>query len=300
MKNILLIVNPVSGTLKGRGCLFDIIEAFSKKDVCATVRLTEYRAHATIIAEEAVKTGRYDAIVCCGGDGTLNEVIAGILKSGSDIPVGYIPAGSTNDFAAGLGLPLIPADAADCAADALVAGSAISLDIGKFAKDRYFTYIASFGAFTSSSYSAPQSMKNVLGHFAYVLQGVKDFFQIKPTHAVCVADGRRFEGDYVFCGVCNSLSVGGIVKLDEKTVNLSDGLFEIVLVHNPANAGEFNKIVNGLMKSDLSSDVFDFIKAREVYFEIPADTQWTLDGERAGAGDLVNISNLHSAVRLLK
>lgn len=300
MKKILLIVNPVSGTMKGRGCLFDIIEAFSVKGICPSVRLTEYRGHATLMAEEAALSDEYEAIVCCGGDGTLNEVIAGVLSSKKQMPIGYIPAGSTNDFATGIGLPSVPADAATVVADALVSGTGIDLDMGKFGNHRYFTYIASFGAFTSSSYSTPQNVKNALGHFAYVLQGVKDFFQIKPIHAVCVADGQRFEGDYVFGGTCNSFSVGGIVHLDDSIVNLSDGMFEVVLVHNPKNATEFNELVNALLKSDMSCKLIDFVKAKQIYFEIPAGTQWTLDGEQADGGDELEIVNMNKAVRLLK
>ena len=300
MKNILLIVNPVSGTLKGRGCLFDIIEAFSVRDICPTVMLTQYRGHASRISEEAALSGKYESIVCCGGDGTLNEVIAGMLKSGRDIPIGYIPAGSTNDFATGIGLSSVPADAATAVADAILSGSSISLDMGRFGKNRYFTYIASFGAFTSSSYSTPQNIKNVFGHFAYLLQGVKDFFQIKPVHAVCVADGQRFEGDYVFCGVCNSFSVGGIVHLNDKTVNLSDGRFEVVLVRNPKTPAELSELVNALLRSDLDCELIDFAEAKQIYFEVPTDTQWTLDGEQACDGDEIDIENLNCAVRLLK
>lgn len=299
MKKILLIVNPVSGTLKGRGCLFDIIESFSRKGICPSVRLTEYRGHATAIAEESAASGEYDAIVCCGGDGTLNEAIAGVIKSGKKIPLGYIPAGSTNDFATGLGIPTVPADAAAAAADALITGKSIELDIGKFGTDRYFSYIASFGAFASSSYSTPQNVKNALGHFAYVLQGVKDFFQIKPIHAVCVADGRRYEGDYVFGGVCNSFVVGGTVRLDESVVSLSDGLFEVVLVNNPKNPAEFNELIISLLKSDLECPLIDFVKAKKVYFEVPASTQWTLDGEHACGGDEIDVENLPQMITLL-
>jgi YegS/Rv2252/BmrU family lipid kinase len=300
MKNVLLIVNPVSGTLRGRDGLFDIVEAFSKKDIRPSVALTRYRGHASAIAAEAAASGGYDAVVCCGGDGTLNEVVSGIIGKGSSIPVGYIPAGSTNDFAAGLGLPSVPSEAATICADALLSAKGIDLDIGRFGKSRYFAYIASTGAFTNSSYSTPQTVKNTLGHLAYVLQGAIDFFSIKPSHVICVADGVRFDDDYVFCGACNSFSVGGIVKLDEKIVDLSDGLFEVVLVRNPRSPGEFNQVVNALMRSDLKSEMIDFVRASEVYFEVPPETQWSLDGEKAAGGDQVDIVNLPRAVHLLR
>ena len=299
MKNILLIINPVSGMLKSREAVFDILDAFLKRDIRPSVEMTRSRGHAVSIASEAASSGRYDAVVCCGGDGTLNEVVSGLLGKGSSVPVGYIPAGSTNDFASGLGIPLAPQDAAASCAAALQAGKITDLDAGKFGRTRYFVYIASTGAFTNSSYSTPQSAKNTLGHLAYVLQGAKDFFQIKPMHAICVAGGRRFDDEYVFCGACNSFSVGGIVKLDEKTVNLSDGKFEIVLVKNPRNPGEFNQVVNALLRSDLNSAMIDFIRAPEVYFELPSGTQWSLDGEQAGGGDQVEVVNLHKAIHML-
>lgn len=302
MKNILLIINPVSGKLRARDALYDIVEKLCSRGIVPTVRLTQRRGHATSLARAAAKSGQYDAVFCCGGDGTLNEVIAGLVGAENKLPIGYIPAGSTNDFASGLGLPLELPEAAAAAGDCLKNGEPLHFDIGSFGDDRYFSYIASFGAFTATSYSAPQNVKNVLGHMAYVFEGVKDFFQIKPIHAVCTtADGKRFENDYAFGAVANAYSVGGIVKLAENMVDIDDGEFEILLVHMPKNTIEFNHIVNAVISSNLEgNDMIDFFRAKDLTFEMPEDTQWSLDGEQAAGGGSVRIVNIHGEVTLLK
>lgn len=301
MKNILMIINPVSGRLRTRNSLFGILKTLESGGCSVTVRLTQRRGHAAEMAAEAAECGSYDAIVCCGGDGTLNEVLGGLVSRGSDLPVGYIPAGSTNDFAASMGLPLDHIKAAQAIADAVAAGRSLPLDIGSFSGDRYFTYIASFGAFTASSYSAPQAVKNAIGHMAYVLEGIRDFFRIKPIRVSCTdADGRHYECDCVFGGVTNSTSVGGIVKLGKGVVDMNDGLFEVVLIHHPKNAGEFNRIVSAVMSSKLECDMIDFFRTPSLTFVLPEGTPWTLDGECAAGGTEFDIRNIHSAVHLLK
>ena len=181
-KQLLFIINPVSGRLKARSAVFDMLEKICGSGYMPTVALTQYRGHARELAASAAAKG-YSQIICCGGDGTLNEVISGVISSGcgETLPIGYIPAGSTNDFAASIGIPTDLAAAADAAAT----GESFTLDIGKFGDDRYFTYIASFGAFTAASYSAPQNAKNNVGHLAYVFEGIKEFFKIKPIKVVC-------------------------------------------------------------------------------------------------------------------
>lgn len=298
MKKALLIVNPVSGKLKARSAIFRVIEKLNERDVIPTVVMTKYRGHAAALSRTAEQEG-YDCVICCGGDGTLNETIEGLADAGSSLPIGYITAGTTNDFASGLGLPLdLPTAAADIA-DALNSGEYIETDIGRFNDKRIFNYIASFGAFSSSSYNAPQAAKNVLGHLAYVLQGGVDFFSIKPVHAIVNANGRRYENDYVFGGVCNTFSVGGIVKLSRDNVDISDGKFEIILVKNPRDIVEFNKIVNAVMTSNLNDSMFDCIKASNVPFEVPAGMSWSLDGEEVKGGNPVTVTNMKRAVRLL-
>ncbi|HCG68273.1 MAG TPA: hypothetical protein DEW22_06295 [Clostridiales bacterium] len=296
-KQLLFIINPVSGRLKARSAVFDMLEKICGSGYMPTVALTQYRGHARELAASAAAKG-YSQIICCGGDGTLNEVISGVISSGcgETLPIGYIPAGSTNDFAASIGIPTDLAAAADAAAT----GESFTLDIGKFGDDRYFTYIASFGAFTAASYSAPQNAKNNVGHLAYVFEGIKEFFKIKPIKVVCDGGDKVYRGDYVFGGVTNSLSVGGLVKLSEDIVGLDDGLFEVILIKRPKNVDEFNQIVQALLTSNLDCRMIDFFRTSRVSFRLPEDTVWTLDGERAECGSKVELQVLHNAIKLKK
>lgn len=304
MKNVFLIVNPVSGKLKGRAALFGVIEALSANDIVPTVLLTRERGHAVTLAEDAARLnaeGRCDAVLCCGGDGTLNEVLTGLRKAHSKMPVGYIPAGTTNDFANGLGIPLEPPQAARKLASDLNHGRLMSFDVGRFGNDRYFSYIASFGAFSSPSYTTPQKAKNNLGYFAYVLSGVNDFFNIKPIHTVCTtAEGKRIAADLAFGAVSNTRSVGGIVKLGEDEVDMCDGLFEVVLVTMPENPTELSRIAAAAMQSNLHDcRSIRFFRTRRITFEMKKGTTWTLDGEKALCPGRVTVTNIPRAANLI-
>lgn len=297
-ERLLLIINPVSGRLRARASMFDILEGICAEGYHPTVVLTEYRGHARRLAASAAAEG-YSRIICCGGDGTLNEVISGLVESGAgdDISIGYIPAGSTNDFAASLGIPT--ADLA-AAAKTAASGEDLTLDIGRFGEDRYFTYIASFGAFTAASYATPQNVKNNVGHAAYVIEGIKEFFRIKPIKVICDDGERVLRGDYVFGGVTNSRSVGGLVKLRPELVGLNDGVFEVILIKRPKNVDELNQIVQALLTSNLNCKMIDFFRASTVRFKLPGDTVWTLDGERAECGGKVEISVIGNAIKIKK
>ena len=304
MKNVYLIVNPVSGKLKGRAALFGVIEALSANDIAPTVVLTKGRGHAIDLAREAARLnaeGRCDAVFCCGGDGTLNEVLTGLRMAGSKMPVGYIPAGTTNDFANGLGLPLDPPEAAKEIAKNLNSGKLMNFDVGRFGAERYFSYIASFGAFSSPSYTTSQEAKNNLGYFAYVLSGVNDFFKIKPIRTVCTtSEGRRIIADLAFGAVSNTRSVGGVVKLGEDEVDMCDGLFEVVLVTMPENPAELSQIATAVMQSNLHGcKLIKFFRARHVTFEMPKGTPWTLDGEKALCPGKITVTNIPKAANLI-
>ncbi len=298
MKNVLFIVNPVSGKLRGRTALFDVLNVFCKEGWSVRTALTQHRGHCRQLTEEAVKSGSYDLIVCCGGDGTLNEAISGLIQSSSDgkaqIPLGYIPTGSTNDFATTLGISSEPEEAAE----AIVRGRLRSLDIGQFGDDKYFSYIASFGAFTAASYNANQDLKNIFGHFAYIIEGVRSVYDIEPERAVIYADGIRYKSSYIFCSVSNTTSAGGIVKLSEDEIDLNDGLFELMLIRYPESTGDMSEIIAGITTNDFSSGMFEFIKAKELQFVYEGSKAWTLDGEKAVANDGVYIKNLHSAIKM--
>ena len=293
MKNLLLIVNPCSGRAKMRTALLGVVEIFSKADYNVTVYPTKSREDATERVK-TVKTGDYDIIVVCGGDGTLNEVITGLMHSGADIPIGYIPAGTLNEWSTGLGISKTIRQAAKD----IIKGSEITLDIGKFG-DKYFTYTASFGAFTSASYSANQEVKNVLGQTAYFFEGIKSLGNIKPVHLKFRYDGNTIEGDYLFGAISNSMSVGGIVKFDQSVVKLNDGLFEVLLIENPSNILKLQPLVDGILKRELDREGMKFFHTSSIEITGGDGLDWTLDGEHATSENKMEIKNIRKAVRFI-
>ncbi len=292
MKKALVIINPHAGRMKLLHSLPEIDAILYNGGYEADVYFTKSRKDAT---DKVVRSGaEYDLIVCGGGDGTYNEVISGVLLSGTDVPVGYIPAGTTNDFASTLELPQIH----KAAAQKIVLGAPTPLDVGKFA-DRYFSYIASFGAFTSSSYSANQKMKNTLGHIAYVLEGIKDLSSLKPYRLRLETDDEIFEDDFIFGAVCNSTSIAGLIKLDEKLVDLSDGLFEVVLIRMPRQIIDLTKIIISITNGDWSDSHITLAHSHSVKITTPGKLDWSLDGEHATSEGEVVIENIHSAINLV-
>lgn len=309
-KRILLIVNPVSGKMRSRSGLFDILdELYRNPDETpaperrVTVCTTLYRGHATELAASAAAEG-FDQILCCGGDGTLNEVLNGLLSTPPDtrLPLGYIPAGSTNDFAASIGLP----SSLRTAARVAVSNPASALDIGHFLpaaaehSARYFSYIASFGAFTETSYTTSQSFKNAMGHLAYILSSIRDISKITARHvAVQLAEGTALEGDYIFGAMCNTTSAGGVVKLPASVVSMSDGRLELFLIRSPRTPIELNKIISSLLSTNYADNpMFEFWHTAGASFHFADQTVWSLDGEEAAGGTEVEIRCLPSAVML--
>ena len=293
MKRLLLIMNPTSGTKKANPHLPEILSIFSRAGYACMTFMTQKRGDATELAAEFA--GDSDLLVCIGGDGTFNEVISGLVRSGAKTPVGYIPAGSTNDFASSLGLPKNVLQAAQ----AIVAGNAVAYDVGRF-RDRYFTYVASFGAFTKTSYATPQNVKNVLGHLAYVLGGIRELSSLHRYHvALSLDDGLREEGDYIFGAISNSTSVGGILTLDPEIVDMNDGRFELLLVRYPSGMGELAEIIRSLSVQHYDSPALIFRSARKLTVEADPGMDWTLDGEFAPGSPSIEIENLHSAINIV-
>lgn len=292
MKKALFIVNPVAGKMKIVKDIADIDKAFYKGGYDCDIYLTNKRGDA---ANKVIASGAgYDLIVCGGGDGTYNELITGVLNGGLDIPVGYIPAGTTNDFASTLELSQVPVTAAK----KIVTGKPRRLDVGRF-KDCYFSYVASFGAFTSASYSTSQQSKNMLGHSAYVLGGMSDISSIRPYHMRLEANGKVYEDDYLFGAISNSTSIAGIIKLDSKLVNLSDGEFEIILIKMPKLLLDVPKILFALSMGDYSEEHITFIHAPSVKVYTPEKLDWSLDGEHMESRGEVVLENIHGAINLL-
>lgn len=291
-KRLLLILNPAAGMRKANRFLVDIIALFNSNGYVCTVFCTARQGHATDIARENAHS--FDLVVCIGGDGTMNEVMSGLLDSGLDLPIGYIPAGSTNDFAASLGLSK---DVLTAAKD-IIEGTPKRLDVGSF-NGRRFSYVASFGAFTEASYSTPQSSKNMLGHLAYVLEGMKDLPNIRPIHLAVRSKNASFEGDYIFGAISNATSIGGVLSLDKQLVSLDDGLFEITLIKAPLTLNALNRIVVSLQTRQYDPEMIHFFVADKVWIDANPDMPWTLDGEYAAGSASILVENLHQALPLI-
>lgn len=292
-KKLLLIVNPCSGRAKMRTELLKVVEILSAADYSVTVYPTKDKGDATLKVS-TLSEGEYDLIVVCGGDGTLNEVITGLMQAKIHCKLGYIPSGTLNEWSSGLNISrVIPTAAKD-----ITTGKEVTLDIGKFG-DKYFSYTASFGAFTSASYSAPQEIKNVLGQAAYVFEGVKSLGNIKPIHLKFICNDREIEGDFLFGAISNSMSVGGIVKFDDSVVKLNDGLFEVLLIRNPDNILKLQPLVDGILKKDLSKEGMEFFHTSKITVIGGEGVSWTLDGEYAEGKEEIEITNIHNAINLI-
>lgn len=289
---LLLILNPAAGTRSARRLLPEIIAMFTNYGYACLTFVTEQRGDATRFVEQY--GDRAGKIVCIGGDGTFNETITGLLRAGLRVPVGYIPAGSTNDFANSLHLPSGILEAARN----IVEGEPVTLDAGRF-RERYFAYVASFGAFTRASYETPQNVKNALGHLAYILEGMKDLPTIRPEHVKLVANGETFEDDYLFGAVSNSTSLGGILTLPQETVDMNDGMFEIMLVHMPKTAAELNEILTAVTSKQYRCGMIDFIRTSRAEVFASSAMDWSLDGEREKGCEHIVIENVRDALRLL-
>ena len=293
MKKMLFVMNPYSGTKKANGYLTDIIALFNRADYEVTVHMTAGPGDAIHVVESRAKD--MDIVVCCGGDGTFNETISGLLHAGVKVPVGYIPSGSTNDFASSL---KIPTNVMQAAQD-IVEGEPVSYDVGKFGQ-RYFSYVASFGAFTKASYATPQSVKNMLGHTAYVLEGINEISQIKNEHVRMEVDGQVIEDDFLFGAISNSTSVGGILSLAPDQVDMCDGLFEVLLVRSPKNLAELSECIVAVQNQKYNDcAMITFCSARKIKVYADPNMAWTLDGEKFDGEVKIEVENLHRAVRLV-
>lgn len=293
MKKMLFIMNPYSGMRRAVRYLADIIAMFNRADYEMLTYMTGGHGDAQEIARN--RAADADLVVCCGGDGTFNETISGILLSGADVPVGYIPAGSTNDFATSLRLPTNILQAARDILD----GEPVRYDVGKFG-ERYFSYVASFGAFTKASYSTPQSIKNALGHTAYVLEGINELSQIRKEHVRLEIDGQVVEDDFLFGAISNSTSVGGILTLDPNQVDMADGKLEILLVRAPQDLMELSECIKAVQSQKYNCAMITFRSAEKIKVYADPLMPWTLDGEREDGHDHVDVENVHHAIQLMQ
>lgn len=288
-KKLLFIYNPKAGKAQIKGKLADILDVFAKAGYEMTVAPTQKRGDARELA--AVRSPEYELVVCSGGDGTLDETVTGMMQSGFRTPIGYIPAGSTNDFGGSLALPKNMVRAAET----IVQGRNFSCDIGSFNKD-IFVYIAAFGLFTDVSYETGQDMKNVLGHMAYLLEGMKRLPAVRSFPMEVSWDGRTVKDDFIFGMITNSISVGGFKNITGKNVKLNDGLFEVTLIKRPKNPVELNAIMISLLNRDIDTNAMHCFRTSELTFTSEKPVAWTLDGENGGSHTAVTIRNIHKGI----
>lgn len=290
-KKALFIVNPVSGKKQIFRLLPSVIREFMDEGYMVTTMVTSHRGEASDFAAEYGRD--FDLLCCSGGDGTLNETLNGIAREGIHVPLGYIPCGSTNDFANSHGLSTDILTAGKRAAS----GTVKDYDIGLFG-EHYFTYLAVFGVFSWLAYTTDQNLKNVLGHTAYIIEGIKDLSKVKPVHLKMTANGRTYEDDYIFGVVSNAKSIGGALIFPENLVDTADGVFEVLLIKMPKSLIELENVLKSLRNQDYSSPLIHFFQASDIYVENPDGLEWALDGERSGFYKTVHISSLNKFLHL--
>lgn len=294
-QRVLLMVNPMAGRQKIRNELLYVVDTLTKAGYETIIYTTQGKdATRDLLAE---KDSQFDRVICCGGDGTFNEILSATMHWDKRPILGYIPAGTTNDFAAGLKLP---SDIREAAVN-IVRGTPHTVDAGLF-NTSYFSYVASFGAFTETSYSTPQNFKNALGHLAYILEGIKEIPGF-TSYTVCVeADGQIYKDSYIFGAVSNARSVGGILKISDSLVDLNDGVFEVMMIKMPKTLMDLSAIVTSLtslnpLKYDPS--MFLFLQTKELKITFEQEMVWSLDGERVSGGKEARIACIKDAFKIL-
>lgn len=279
-KPLMMLINPSSGRSVSEPMLGAAVAPFCQAGYAPTVYFTTGPGSATSLT--AAHAPEYPRMVCLGGDGTLSDVVTGLmlLKPEQRPHIGYIPMGTANDVAATLGLPMRQPQRA---AEKILNGSPLDYDVGEMIGVGYFTYIAAFGAFTEVSYRTDQDLKKALGHLAYVIEAVSSLAAIKSYHALVEYDGGTIEGRFIYGAVSNAVSVGGVMKIDPSLVNLSDGKMEVLLVREPASPAELNSIVSGVITKDYSSSpCLTLLQSENVSFTFDESVPWTRDGENGG------------------
>ncbi|MCI7789288.1 MAG: YegS/Rv2252/BmrU family lipid kinase [Lachnospiraceae bacterium] len=292
LKKALFIVNPHAGKEQIKYHLLSIVDILVKAGYTVTVYTTQCQGDAIRAVRERERD--YELVVCSGGDGTLDEIVTGMIQSGFRTKIGYIPAGSTNDFANSLKLP----STMNKAAKIIAAGHPFACDIGIFNHD-VFVYVAAFGIFTEVSYETPQEMKNMLGHTAYLLEGMKQIQNIKSYHMKVTYDDNVIEGEFIYGMITNSYSIGGIRNITGKDVALNDGLFEVTLIKRPNSLIELNKTLAALVSDKIDAECMYSFKTAFLKIESDQEVAWTLDGEFGGKHKNVELTNKQEAVDII-
>ncbi len=291
-EKLLFIVNPVSGRMALKTKLWQVLEKFSAAGLIVQVRFTTKKGDAALFAKECPK--EISTVVCAGGDGTLNEVICGLMDNPYHHTLGYLPVGTTNDLATSLGLSKDVLRATQH----IIAGNTRLIDIGRIS-GRYFSYVASFGAFTEASYNTPQDAKNILGHLAYLLEGVMSVANIRPYRARFLLDEKEICGEFILASISNTTSLGGVLRLNDRLVSLNDGKLEVLLIRAPSSLSQLNAIIGELLSQQFSGKDVLLLQAKQITVFTEEDLDWTLDGECFSAEKRVEIENIPDAIELI-
>ena len=295
-KKVLILINRSAGITRNKDNAYSIVQEFAlagfEPIVYPIVPGTELDSEKII----ADYDGEVELVICAGGDGTLNHVVNGALKMKNPVKIGYIPSGSTNDFAKGFG---IPSDTHKACKNA-ISGREMAYDVGRIG-DRYFNYVAAFGAFSDISYSTNQRYKNELGHAADVLNAISELpAQMSYSLKMKVKyDDLEEEGNYLFGAICNSTSIGGTNILNKAEIFLDDGEMELLLIKAPSNITELPLIVDCLRRHDLNNEYITFAKIKEAHFTSDKEVEWTVDGEYGGGFRNADVTVNRRAVTIM-
>lgn len=293
-KKLLFICNAHAGRQFIQSNMYAVLNSFEMSGYETTIRLTQKSKDPTEILEE-MPEDYYDLVVCCGGDGTLDEVVNGMMRMDKKVPIGYIPAGSTNDFGRTLHIPMNIRKAALKA----VSGEPFNCDVGML-NDEYFVYVAAFGIMSAVTYETDQKYKNILGYLAYVLSGIKEISSITSYNMKVVTDNETIEGEYLFGMVTNSESVGGFKSITGKNVKLDDGLFEVTLIRMPKLIIELQAIIASLLARRMDNRYIYSTKTSSITFTCDKEVPWNIDGENGGRAKIANIKNLQKAITFMR
>ena len=295
-KKALILVNPRSGRTLARQLAFSFGSDFQNTAYEPFIRLTTGPRDATDVAARLASS--FDLVVCRGGDGTLNETINGVLQSGAQVPIGYIPGGTTNDFAKSNDIPLDQ----DAAVRLILDGKPVPQDVGLFGESRYFCYTASFGLFTKSSYATDQRFKNRFGYGAYLAAGAKELLHIGPIALRVDVDGETFEGEYVFGSVTNAYAVGGgVLKFPRGSLRFDDGKMELVLIKKPKNPAQMLRLFTEVQKGVYDENYFTIRSGKVFLFDfLGKSVPWSLDGEFGGETEEVAVQCIRHGIQIFK
>ena len=291
MKKLLFIFNPASGLGKIKNELYKIVDFYEKEGYIVTLYATQKKGDAFNVLTNLKEN--YDLLVCSGGDGTVNEILNGIIYAGLNIPLAYIPSGSANDLGRSIGIPTELTQALSTS----VNGEIFSMDVGKF-NDNYFAYVAAFGIFTDVPYKTPQEVKNLLGYQAYVLEGIKSISTLKSYNLQLEYDDGILEGDFVVGLITNSYSVAGIKNTISKDISLNDGLFEVILVRMPKTIQDLQKIISDILLNQENKENIITLKTSKLKIK-SEPMEWTIDGENGGMHKEVEIDNIKQKLNII-